>query len=445
MDGANIIIFSKAQPTQSIPLKYSQGVKIQLKLWIHANLYWLPCHHSQCQKNSRMGKVLATSSCSVPLARQPGPKPWWPRWNPANTFIGMRVSHPSLLSRWKLVSTTTKGKGPWAPFPSSTRERMVTQVTRGSSGCGAAISPRYDQADLTRILRTLFKPAHWIFIADMRQEMGSWSKNSKGRIFRMIFSRAVVSANLSPRCSCWVCWENWETLRGAALRGFGSSDHSVQPVSENLPQQTGNDQFWKQVLLTSHHKWRVKLVVTPGALPAAPPSISCPCSVSVVSVITPVSQQLCFPCPRAADGPGGSLSTERVGGGRGGVLAAHPLEPPHGQGPGLRGEGLGHWAGCWAVRWRAGLWGEGLWHLADVLFPSRILLVSWFPLPSLMVASSSTECGALPLTPINIISPEELQDQNQEDLQTKTAALPQLFVLRSGDRHTWHCWQNRAG
>lgn len=234
-EGANIIIFSTAQPTKSIPLIYSQGMKIQLKQWIHANLYWLPCHHSQCQKNSKTGKVSATSSCSVPLARQPGPKLWWPRWNPANTFIGMRASHPSLLSRWKLVSTTTKEKGPWAPFPSSTRERMVTQVTLSSNGCVAAIGPRYDQADLTGVLRTLLKPAHRIFIRDMRQEMGIWSKNSKGWIFRMIFSRGPVSTNLSPRCTCWVCWENWETLEGVALREFGFSDHSVQPVSENLP------------------------------------------------------------------------------------------------------------------------------------------------------------------------------------------------------------------
>lgn len=356
-DGPNIIIFSKAQPTKSIPLKYSQGMKIQLKPWLYANLYWLPCHHSRCQKSSKTGKVLATSSCSVPLAQQPGPKLWWPRWNPANTFIGTRASHPSLLSRSKLVSTTTKEKGPWAPSPSSTQERMVTRVTLSSNGCVAAIGDRYDQADLTGFLRILLKPAHWMFITDVRQEMGIWSKNSKGQIFRIIFSRGPVSTHLSPRCCCWVCWENWETLKGVALRRFGSSDHSVWLISENLLQQPGNGQFWEQLLLTFHSKWTVKLMVTPGALPAVPPSISSPWHCPCGHIHVP---QLCFPCPRATDGPGGRLGAERVSSSGGGVLAAHPLEPAHGQGAGLRGEELGYEVRDWAIRWGAGLQGEGL-------------------------------------------------------------------------------------
>lgn len=40
-DGANIIIFSKAQSTESILLKYSEKMKIQLKQCILANAYWL--------------------------------------------------------------------------------------------------------------------------------------------------------------------------------------------------------------------------------------------------------------------------------------------------------------------------------------------------------------------------------------------------------------------
>ena len=114
---------------------------------------WLPCHYSQFQKNYKMGKVLATSLCFDLLAQQPGQKQWWLQWKQANMFIGMKALHLSLLLKWKLVSTTTKEKGPWAPYPLSTREKTVMPVPLISNGCIASIGPRYDQTDLHRDIK----------------------------------------------------------------------------------------------------------------------------------------------------------------------------------------------------------------------------------------------------------------------------------------------------
>lgn len=50
---------------------------------------------------------------------------------------------------------------------------MVTRVTLSGDGCVAAIGDRYGQADLTGFLMALLKPAHWMVITDVRQEMGS--------------------------------------------------------------------------------------------------------------------------------------------------------------------------------------------------------------------------------------------------------------------------------
>lgn len=235
----------------------------------------LPCPCSQFQKNYKMGKVLATPSCFVLLAQQHGQKQWWLQWKQANTFIEMKASHLSLLLKWKLVSTTTKEKGPWAPYPLFTQEKTVTRVTLINNGCVPSVGPRYDQPDLHGDIK---EPAQscWLQIDktwDRRQEIEI--KQSKEQTFRTTLSSQHVSPYLSPESSRWVGWENWETLKSVALRGSSFSDHSVQLISsENRSQLMGNDRFWKQALLMFSNKWAVKLMVHtrfPGPLSAAFP------------------------------------------------------------------------------------------------------------------------------------------------------------------------------
>ena len=147
----------------------------------------LPCHYSQFQKNYKMGKVLATSLCFVLLAQQPGQKQWWLQWKQANTFIGTKALRLSLLLKWKLVSTTRKEKGPWAPYPLSTQEKTVTPVALISSGHVAPIDPRYDQTDLHREIKDPVKAAHWRLTSYTRKKMGNWSKKRQGADFQNCF------------------------------------------------------------------------------------------------------------------------------------------------------------------------------------------------------------------------------------------------------------------
>lgn len=117
-DGANMIIFLEAQSTKSIQLKYTDGAKIQLKLYRACKGLLIDYYasFSQFPKNYKTGKVLDTSLCSDLLAQQAGQKQSLPRWRHPNTFIEMKVSHHCTPLKWKLASSIRKESALWVQY-----------------------------------------------------------------------------------------------------------------------------------------------------------------------------------------------------------------------------------------------------------------------------------------------------------------------------------------
>uniref|UniRef100_A0A674GBJ0 Contactin 4 n=1 Tax=Taeniopygia guttata TaxID=59729 RepID=A0A674GBJ0_TAEGU len=82
----------------------------------------------RCLRSCRTGVALATWWPSGPWARSAGCRQWWPRRTPRATCSATRACRPSRPTRSRWASTTTRGKAPSAPSPSSTRQRKPTRA-----------------------------------------------------------------------------------------------------------------------------------------------------------------------------------------------------------------------------------------------------------------------------------------------------------------------------
>lgn len=84
----------------------------------------LPAHR-QCLRNCRTEAASGTWWPSGPLAPSVGCRPSWPPQMLPDTSSATRPCHPSPPMKLKWGSTTTRGKGHSALWPSSTRQKKV--------------------------------------------------------------------------------------------------------------------------------------------------------------------------------------------------------------------------------------------------------------------------------------------------------------------------------